>query len=55
MMIFGLRRSTPKKHIDSLKLNFTLGEIVSRQAVAICLEGVDRIIKKNNKNVFLCR
>ena len=41
-----------KKHIDSLKLNFTLAEIVSRHAVVICLEGVDRIIKKNNTNVF---
>ena len=41
-----------KKHINSLKLNFTLAEIVSRQAVDICLEGVDRIIKKRNKNVF---
>ena len=35
-----------KKHIDSLKLNFTLAEIVSRQAVNICLEGIDRIVKK---------
>ena len=41
-----------KKHIDSLKLNFTLAEIVSRHAVTICLEGIDRIIKKKNKNVF---
>ena len=41
-----------KRHINSLKSNFTLAEILSRQAVAICLEGIDRIIQKSNKNVF---
>ena len=35
-----------KEHINTLKSNFSLAEKVSRHAVSICLEGVDRIMQK---------
>ena len=41
-----------KKHILSLKSKFPLAEKVSHHAVSICLEGVDRIMNKENKNIF---
>ena len=43
-----------KEHINTLKSNFSLAEKVSRHAVSICLEGVDRIMEKKNRNIFLC-
>ena len=41
-----------REHINSLKANFPLAENVSRHAVCICLEGVDRIMMKKNRNIF---
>ena len=41
-----------KKHILSLKSKFPLAEKVSHHAVSICLEGVDRIMNKENKNIL---
>ena len=41
-----------KEHINTLKSNFSLAEKVSRHAVSICLEGVDRIMQKKNRNIF---
>ena len=43
-----------EKHVESLKSLFPLGEKVSQHAVSICLEGIDRIMNKKNKNIFLC-
>ena len=40
------------KHINSLKKNFPLAEKVSRFAVKVCLTGVDKIMKKESKNIF---
>ena len=39
-------------HINSLQKSFPLGEKISQQAVAICLDGVDRIMKKKIKMYF---
>lgn len=41
-----------EKHVESLKSLFPLGEKVSQHAVSICLEGIDRIMNKKNKNIF---
>ena len=41
-----------KKHILSLKSKFPMAEKISQQAVSICLEGVDRIMNQENKNIF---
>ena len=41
-----------EKHINALQTSFPIGEMVSRQAVAICLEGVDNIMQQRCKNVF---
>ena len=40
------------KHINSLIKNFPLAEKVSRFAVKVCLTGVDKIMKKESKNIF---
>ena len=42
-----------EKHIHSLKTSFPIGEMVSRQAVAICLEGVDNIMQQRVKTFFV--
>ena len=40
------------KHINSLRKIFPLAEKVSRFAVKVCLTGVDKIMKKESKNIF---
>ena len=39
-------------HINSLRKNFPLAEKVSSYAVKVCLTGVDKIMKKESKNIF---
>ena len=41
-----------EKHINALKSQFPLAEKVSKHAVSICLEGIDRIMNRKNKNIF---
>ena len=47
-----IREIHSENHINSLKKFHTLAEKVSRYAVKVCLTGVDKIIKKESKNIF---
>ena len=39
-------------HVNSLRKLYPLAEKVSRYAVKVCLTGVDKIMKKESKNIF---
>ena len=41
-----------ENHIKSLRNNHSLAEEVSRYAVKVCLTGVDKIMRKESKNIF---
>ncbi len=47
-----IREIHSENHINSLKKFYPLAEKVSRYAVKVCLTGVDKIIKKESKNIF---
>ncbi len=47
-----IREIHSDNHINSLKKFHTLAEKVSRYAVRVCLTGVDKIMRKESKNIF---
>ena len=47
-----IREIHSENHINSLKKFHPLAEKVSRYAIKVCLTGVDKIIKKESKNIF---
>ncbi len=47
-----IRKIHTKQHVKSLKNNDSIAEIVSSAAVKLCLQGIDKIMNNEVKNIF---